>query len=660
MEETTDILYILLCKKCGKIPLIKIKFPEGTGNNLNISYTCHESDKEISINTFINLFEQKIIKKGTECCLCFEDNKKVEKNNKGLTCPFCFNFFCEDDKLYHLLSSKHKDPLQCKCKDENENKLPRDFYCKFCAERMCSNCIEKHKNTLKHEVIDKLIPPKEIEPIKRTIERYLRELNYIGDYIEKKYKTNPNYDSFKNCHNDFSTLIRCFLGSLIFFNNENLYRPEVFENVKEISIKIIEDKDLNNDNIDDCLKNFNERIKIVNKYTSISQITPENNKIRPDDNDDDEDNNKEKKDINVSEDINVILKDYHIYDITHRDFIRAVRIFKSKKIVSISDDQTISIWDGNDKSYRHLQTLEFVHANLIFDLCLYDEGNVEKIITCSNDQCIKIHKFNPNTNQFEWEETIPEAHDDDINKVLCLSNGIIISCSDDKTIRIWKNEGNFYNCINILNQNLEIKKKIDKEKNENKDENKEENNYDTSYYNQVQNIFLCPYKDKFFLFSSGIYGSRKWVFTNLEEDLKKKFDDSKKNKEYFDMENVQCTMGDTIQRLGIDSVIFGGGYDNHIIIVSLDNNEEIYRFENPFTCKGLLILDDIFLVVGSYNKILRYRKDNFCCLNPINENQEEIKNERDHERPIYGLTKFGDSIIISYSEDRRMKIWEIS
>ncbi len=126
------------------------------------------------------------------------------------------------------------------------------------------------------------------------------------------------------------------------------------------------------------------------------------------------------------------------------------------------------------------------------------------------------------------------------------------------------------------------------------------------------------------------------------------------------MENVQCTMGDTIQRLGIDSVIFGGGYDNHIIIVSLDNNEEIYRFENPFTCKGLLILDDIFLVVGSYNKILRYRKDNFCCLNPINENQEEIKNERDHERPIYGLTKFGDSIIISYSEDRRMKIWEIS
>ncbi len=44
------------------------------------------------------------------------------------------------------------------------------------------------------------------------------------------------------------------------------------------------------------------------------------------------------------------------------------------------------------------------------------------------------------------------------------------------------------------------------------------------------------------------------------------------------MENVQCTIGNTIQRLGIDSIIFGGGYDNEIIVVSLDNNEENMKY----------------------------------------------------------------------------------
>ena len=654
MEEKTDVLYILLCQSCGKTPKIKILFPEGTGNEIKISYTCHESDKVISINEFIKLFKQRIIEKATKCCLCFDDGKPIDKSDDGLSCLFCLNYFCKDDKLYHLLTTKHKDPLKCKCKDDNENKLERKFYCSYCAERICSKCKEEHEK-LPHKVTNIPLPPAEIEPIKRLLYRYSRELRYFGDFIEKKYNTNPYYKDFEKCHNNFSTLIDCFIGSLIFFNNKEIYRPECIENVKEISIKVIEAKDVNDSNIDECLKNFNERIKIVNKFTSISQIIPENIKERPNDIED-EDNIEKNNNIKDSDDINVILKDYHIYDTTHRDFIRAVRVFKSKKIVSISDDQSISIWDGKDNNYRHLQTLEFVHANLIFDLCLYDEGNVEKIITCSNDQCIKIHKFNQAINQFEWEETIPEAHDDDINKVICLSNGIIISCSDDKTIRIWKNEGNFYKCINILNQNLKVNLK---ENNENK-----ETNYDPYYYNQVQNIFLCDYKDEFFLFSSGINGSRKWIFKNLEGDLEKQFDDSKKNNEYYDMVDVQCTMGDTIQRLGVDIVIFGGGYDNEMSIVAIDNNSYnkyiVYKIKNPFTCKGILVFNDIFFVVGTNSKILRYRKDNYDCLNPINENDEQYKDKKEHERDINGLTKVDNAILISFSDDRRMKLWEIS
>jgi len=640
MSENINVLNILLCHSCGKIPTLKIKFPEGTGNEINISYTCHESDKVIPINDFLKKFKQKIIEKGNKCFECFD----VKKDN-GLSCPFCFNYFCGDDKLYHLITSKHKDPLKCQDKDENGNIVPRNYYCIYCAERICEECKKEHEKN-KHKVIDPT-PPQEIKPLKRLLSRYLKELKDVGTYIKTHYNTHPKYSSFEKCHNDLITLIDCFLNLLIFFNNKDIYRPECYENAKNINIEIIGQDLINDNNIDDYLNNFNERIKNVDKYTTINQITPENILIIPYVNEEDNKSN---------DDINVILKDYHIYDISHRDFIRAVRIFKSKKIVSISDDQTISIWDGNDEKYRHLQTIEFVHVNLIMDLCLYDEGNVEKIITCSNDQCIKIHKFNKSTNQFEWEETIPDAHDDDINKVICLSNGIIISGSDDKTIRIWKNNGEFYKCINILHQNLIIENKKN-----NENENKNEIN-SVPYYNQVQNIFFCKYRDQYILFSSGIYGSRKWIFKNIENDLEKKFGDSQKD--YFDMENVQCTLGDTIQKLDEDCVIFGGGYDNEMIIVSLENTSdnayEIYRFKNPFTCKGILVLDDIFLVVGTNNKILRYRKDNFVCLNPINENDNDNENEdkNAHQRDIYGLTEINNKTIISYSEDRRMKIWE--
>ena len=122
--ENINVLNILLCQACGKIPTLKIKFPEGTGNEINISYTCHESDKVIPINDFLKKFKQKIIEKGNKCFECFD----VKKDN-GLSCPFCFNYFCGDDKLYHLITSKHKDPLKCQGKDENENKLARKFYC---------------------------------------------------------------------------------------------------------------------------------------------------------------------------------------------------------------------------------------------------------------------------------------------------------------------------------------------------------------------------------------------------------------------------------------------------------------------------------------------------------------------------------------------------
>ena len=710
-------LYILWCKDCGKVPKIKIIFPEGTGNDVKINYTCQcENNKEISIKDFINLFRHEIIFEGKYCELCYRDymkesekNKELEKykirDKKGFTCPFCYNYYCEDDKIYHFIQSKHKDNFLCtqaikeKEKEEEEEKkeeekkeeekkeeekkeeekkeeekkeeekkeeekkecLPKNNYCEQCNERICDKC-KKKCDDQNHITIENIEPPKNIKPLENTFSIYLEELQKVGKYLEG-YKEREEYKSFDECNNNFTELIKCFQGTLIFFNDKERYIPQSINNVKEITLKINQIQNFPEEKIKDYMLNFNERIKIVSKYAYITQKLFDNIIIRNIEKEEEEEKqikNNVYKEFNINE----ILNNYKIYDGSHQDFIRSVRCFKkSKKIISISDDQSISIWKGDDEvkeyksKFQHLQTLDFVHANLIFDLCLYEDENNEKIITCSNDQTIKIHSFNPKTNLFELEETIVNAHDNDINRILCV-NGIIISCSDDKTIKFWNNNNQqrSYQCFQTLTQNLKIEGiKID---------NKNSDNVDPEYYNQVQNIFLCEYKEKYILFSSGYYGTRKWTF----DDNKSLVKDFNSKSHYFDMKDVQCLSGETVKLLYNKYVIFGGSYDLNqnqryeIKIIDLEKENENYIFyvlEIPFVCKGLLVKEDLdfFFVVGTSSKILRYRTDNFICLD-----DEEKVNERgtgEHQRDINGLTELDDNTIISFSDDRYIKIWNL-
>ena len=123
----------------------------------------------------------------------------------------------------------------------------------------------------------------------------------------------------------------------------------------------------------------------------------------------------------------------------HNDWVKSVSIFPSGKLISVSSDKTIKIFD---LSFKIIQTIEKAHDKNIINVNIKDENN---FITCSyNDIKTWIKK----NNKYTLNQYIENAHDKWINKVIYCSNGNIISCS--KEIKIWEKNYNNYENIKTL------------------------------------------------------------------------------------------------------------------------------------------------------------------------------------------------------------------
>ena len=128
-------------------------------------------------------------------------------------------------------------------------------------------------------------------------------------------------------------------------------------------------------------------------------------------------------------------------------------------------------------------------------------------------------------NKFKIQENILNAHKDGIIKVLYYKN-ILISCSFDKTIKVWeKNKENKYQNITII-----------------------------SNTNSIRTIYLL--EDKNIFISSGFNGTKFYNLYNFEN--------------FFSMKHITCYhYGDTIKRIDNDRIIISS--DNIIKIISISN-----------------------------------------------------------------------------------------
>ena len=92
---------------------------------------------------------------------------------------------------------------------------------------------------------------------------------------------------------------------------------------------------------------------------------------------------------------------------------------------------------------KNIRTIK-EHSNYINQV-IYN-NDINKLITCSDDKTIKV--FDVNSSDFK-SQTL-KGHNESIKVLLLLSASKLVSGSDDKLIKIWESKGNEYKCISNL------------------------------------------------------------------------------------------------------------------------------------------------------------------------------------------------------------------
>ena len=288
----------------------------------------------------------------------------------------------------------------------------------------------------------------------------------------------------------------------------------------------------------------------------------------------------------------------------HNDIITSLSIFPiSENIISVGyeNDKSIKIWN---KDFILIQNIEKAHETSISDIDIKDENNFATSCWFST---INIWNKNEKDNKFYLKETI-KAHlyHTWISKIIFKLNGTLISCGQDKTIRIWEICNNKYQCVTILNHNGTLKSilLLEEEKN---------------------------------IVSAGNDGTIFW------------------NMEYYTIDkNIKealCYMTNALKRIGKDNIIVSGGIYHKLKVINIHQKIIIREIDNSFQCYDICEIPSfrLFFVCGGSKNIKIYREDNF-------ESVQIITNA--HNNFINGFLFLDNDIFLTYSY-QTIKIWKL-
>ena len=279
-------------------------------------------------------------------------------------------------------------------------------------------------------------------------------------------------------------------------------------------------------------------------------------------------------------------------------YINSIAVFSSGDFVIVSNDKSIRIYNSN---YIIISYLPNAHINCIKDVVIKTKNS---FITCSF-QIIKIWSYNnkkTNNIKINLISEIKNAHFACIEK-LFFSHETIYSCGNDKRVKIWnESEKNNYQSITILQHEENINS-------------------------------LIQLDDKNLLISSGDYGTFFWNSNNYSK--------------ICCIDNAPCLYNHSLKRFDDDKIIVGG--ENKIVIISLNGKNIIKEIDNEWESFGILPLKkyNVFLTCG-FRNIVIFNCDDYNIIQ-IEENA--------HNDIITNLEELSESII-SYSEDKNVKIWK--
>ena len=440
--------------------------------------------------------------------------------------------------------------------------------------------------------------------IKNNFEEY--ESNFSDEYFEKNnlFKEYKTFQEKKQLINNLMSQNKFQIQKniinlkliIISYTNIELIINKINSKSLEDTIKnlIEENKNLNeiNEQLNNNIKLFKkknkeQKITIQNYEETIKQLEQKITKLEK---------------LNKIENNKVEIKKYTLNLITsihsHSDWISSMSIFPSGKLISVSEDKSIKIYDNIN--YNVIQNITDAHDGSITNLSIKDENN---FITCSFDKKIKL--WIKKQNIFIQDKIIINAHKEQINKVIYYLNKYLISCACDKTMKIWEEINNKFQLVTTLRHS-----------------------------HWVYSVLI--FKERKLILSSGWKETKFWDINNFQ--LIKHMND------------VKCRIWNSIIKINEDKVMIAG--ENFLKIISLSNLTIIQQIKIPFNCYGIGYLEKekLFLIGGISQDIMLFKSDNLEYIQTF---------QNKHEKEINGFMTLKNGLIISYSYDETFKVWSL-
>ena len=420
------------CNQCNKIPLIELI---ERNNEYYIKYNCENGHKdEINLEYYLNNNKNSLNKID-----CFECKKKQENNFLRFSyCINCKQVLCNNCIFNHVENQHQYIPLSrydSTCLEHNQY---FDHYCKNCNKNICLLCLNNHQQ---HNIILlsqifinddylQIIKNKEndifkIKNIKNEIIEELKKQIKLIEDIYLKYEKNMNL---------LSCLINNLMNTYIYEKKLNNYNYEIIENLKlieKIKFPIID--------FGNCKNIYEKSEKFISFYNK------EDNKIN--------DNNK----INIKK-FNILNNKISNTLNYHKDAVNQIILLKDGRIASSSNDKSIIIYNKEDYSIQlQIKNLDSYVYNII-------QGSNDYIFASIENGTISIFKLTSLTSYQNIQNI--KAHNNHVRKIIELKDGRYVSCSYDKTIKIWKFNNNELILDKTLNQDNQISSIMELKENE--------------------------------------------------------------------------------------------------------------------------------------------------------------------------------------------------
>jgi len=563
-------------------------------------------------------------------------------------CHECKRFLCNKCQNYHSemfeehkiikLSNDLNSIFIDLCQQKNHN-YKYEFFCKNHNTLCCSICISKIKdenhgqhtdcdvcfikdikNSKKNKLRENI---NNLEDLSNKFENSFNELKKVFEKInaekeELKLKIQKIFTKLRNSLNEKEDELLLEIDETynsVYFNEDIIKDSEKLPIKIKISLekgKLI-DKEWNDDNLNSLI---NDCVNIENNIEEINKI------------------NENIKKFNLNKDKKII---YNIEEEDINNLINTINNFG--KIISDNN-----LYDDFNIELRNPIHILKNHTNLVYCLFLMNDG---RLVSGSVDNSIII--YNKKTYQ---PDLIIKEHKSWLCNIIQLSSGVLASCSDDKTIKLFKINENNYEVLQTLNYHKNTVTRIIELNNKTivsssldssiifytKDNNAYKKDYQFSTECPCQTLMQTKENEICF---SEVKNNKLCFFDLLERKIK------------ASINNISLIDSVRSKLILINKELLISPGKSILTIVNINQYEIVRIIDSPDSGSiyGIYMINKNILLTGDTNKTIKQWKieGNNLLLTS--------KKENAHSYSINALLDIGNGFIASCSDDKTIKIW---